>query len=516
MQIFSGVILVQGISFVMFSSFACIFIGLLLGRITIKGVSLGSAGVFIIALIYGALFSDHLSSTVSQKVNGKSVDISTNALKIVENMGLIFFIGSVGFISGPTFFSNLKKNFKSYIISGLFTILISTLTCVCCFYIGKKSARDLEEFNAMAVGIFSGALTSTPAFSAAKATADTKYESAVTVGHGIAYLFGVIGVVLFVQIIPKIIGANMDIERALIGGEGYEKRIGTERTDHPDLHNKNSVLKKDDDKNKKNNIDIKQEEEKRIEFDPKRIATEHIESSQRSQISKEKSTENEDKTEKEQHENENDEKGAERIEEEENNKEEEINNKEKSLFTLDKYGLCIFGFGAIAGIFIGAIRIPLSEKLLDGTTFSLTTTGGVLIITLILGHYGKICCLSLKIDKNVLEIFRELGLLLFLLGTGIAGGAKFIDYFKAVYFLYGIAMTLIPLILGFIFNKYVLRLCLLNNLGSLTGGMTSTPALGTLISVAQTDQVGGAYAATYPIALISVVLSSQFMVLLMK
>ena len=225
MQIFSGVILVQSISFVMFSSFACIFIGLLLGRITIKGVSLGSAGVFIIALIYGALFSDHLSSTVSQKVNGKPVDISTNALKIVENMGLIFFIGSVGFISGPTFFSNLKKNFKSYIISGLFTILISTLTCVCCFYIGKKSARDLEEFNAMAVGIFSGALTSTPAFSAAKATADTKYESAVTVGHGIAYLFGVIGVVLFVQIIPKIIGANMDIERALIGGEGYEKEL---------------------------------------------------------------------------------------------------------------------------------------------------------------------------------------------------------------------------------------------------------------------------------------------------
>ena len=244
MNIFSGVILVQGISFVMFSSFSCIFIGLLIGRITIKGVSLGSAGVFIIALVYGALFSDHLSSTVSQKVNDEiTVDISTNALKIVENLGLIFFIGSVGFISGPTFFSNLKKNFKSYIISGLFVTLISTLTCVCCFYIGKKSAKDPEEFNAMIVGIFSGALTSTPAFSAAKATANTKYESAVTVGHGIAYLFGVIGVVLFVQIIPKIVGANMDIERALIGGEGYEKRIGTERTEHPDLHNKTTEQK---------------------------------------------------------------------------------------------------------------------------------------------------------------------------------------------------------------------------------------------------------------------------------
>jgi len=56
MEIFSGVILVQGIPFIMFSCFICIFIGLLLGRIKIKGVSLGSAGVFIIALIYGALF----------------------------------------------------------------------------------------------------------------------------------------------------------------------------------------------------------------------------------------------------------------------------------------------------------------------------------------------------------------------------------------------------------------------------------------------------------------------------
>jgi AspT/YidE/YbjL antiporter-like protein len=500
MNIFKGVILVQGISFVMFSSFICIFIGLLLGRITIKGVSLGSAGVFIVALIYGALFANHISSTVSQKVASQTIDISANALKIVENIGLIFFIGSVGFISGPTFFTNLKKNFKSYLLSGIFIVLISTLSCVSCFYMGKSSASDIEEFNAMIVGIYSGALTSTPAFSAAKATADTKYESAVTVGHGIAYLFGVIGVVLFVQIVPKIIGANMDIERALIGGEGYEKRIGTERTDHPDIHVKNVDKSESEDKNQKKKIDIKHEEEKRIEFDPKRITTEHIESTQRPQNPKESiNDENENETE---------DKGSEQVGTK--------NSEDKAWLVLDKYGLCVYGFGATFGIFIGAIRIPLSAKLLDGTTFSLTTTGGVLITTLLLGHYQRICCLSLKIDKNVLEIFRELGLILFLLGTGIAGGAKFIQYFRAIYFLYGIIMTLLPLILGFIFCKFVLRLCLLNNLGSLTGGMTSTPALGTLISVAQTDQVGAAYAATYPIALISVVLASQFMILLMK
>ena len=135
MNLFSGVILVQGNTFLMFSAFACISIGLLLGRITIKGISLGASGVFIIALIYGALFSGHISSTVSQKVKGKPVDISSNSLKIIENLGLILFIGSVGFISGPTFFSNLKKNFKSYILSGLFINLfwsINIYTSILC------------------------------------------------------------------------------------------------------------------------------------------------------------------------------------------------------------------------------------------------------------------------------------------------------------------------------------------------------------------------------------------------
>ena len=77
-------------------------------------------------------------------------------------------------------------------------------------------------------------------------------------------------------------------------------------------------------------------------------------------------------------------------------------------------------------------------------------------------------------------------------------------------------MTVLPMIIGFFFAKYVLKLCLLNNLGSLTGGMTSTPALGTLINVAETDDVASSYAATYPVALIAVVLISQFIILFVR
>ena len=89
----------------------------------------------------------------------------------------------------------------------------------------------------MMVGIFAGALTSTPAFSAAKASAMDEYESAVTVGYGIAYIFGVLGVVIFVQLVPKIGDVDMDIERDLILDKEYKiaKRVGTDRSDKTEV-----------------------------------------------------------------------------------------------------------------------------------------------------------------------------------------------------------------------------------------------------------------------------------------
>ena len=104
--------------------------------------------------------------------------------------------------------------------------------------------------------------------------------------------------------------------------------------------------------------------------------------------------------------------------------------------------------------------------------------------------------------------------MLFLIGAGIAGGISFVEYFNVMYFVYGVIMTILPMVGGFLFAKYVLKLSLLNNLGSITGGMTSTPALGTLINTAGTEDVASAYAATYPIALIAVVLVSQFIIIL--
>ena len=56
MVLFGGVLSVKAVAFLMFSIFAVVGLGYLLGRITIKGVSLGTAGTFIVALVFGCFF----------------------------------------------------------------------------------------------------------------------------------------------------------------------------------------------------------------------------------------------------------------------------------------------------------------------------------------------------------------------------------------------------------------------------------------------------------------------------
>ena len=63
---------------------------------------------------------------------------------------------------------------------------------------------------------------------------------------------------------------------------------------------------------------------------------------------------------------------------------------------------------------------------------------------------------------------------------------------------------------GYLAASKIFKMGIFNLLGAICGGMTSTPALGTLIEVAGTDDVASAYAATYPVALAAVVLAAQF------
>ena len=388
----------SGATYVLLNIFLILSLGYLIGRIEIKGVGLGSAAVFLVALVFG-----HLSTAYPNTMFGVEMP------KLLQNLGLVFFVTSVGFIAGPSFFHNLKKNATSYVFLGFVIVLAGGLTC---FAITKLVGLD----PALSAGLLSGALTSTPGFSAAKEAAGDMAHL-VSVGNGIAYPFGVIGVVLFVQLMPRILRADMDAERKKISGKAEE--------------------------------------------------------------------------------------GAEKP----------ANALKKPRFTVEGFGLLPVSLGILGGIALGAISIPLP----GGSKFSLGNTGGPLVIALILGHFGHIGRLDLQVPKNSSKLLRELGLVLFLAGAGFEGGKDFVRVLAEegpMLFVYGALMTLIPMLVGYFVAAKLLKLALLNNLGSITGGMTSTPALGTLISSAGTDDVASAYAATYPIALVSIILVSQFLVLL--
>jgi putative transport protein len=190
-------------------------------------------------------------------------------------------------------------------------------------------------------------------------------------------------------------------------------------------------------------------------------------------------------------------------------------------FKCEDFGFLPFALAIVAGLLLGSINIPLTGDGYAGPCFSLGTTGGVLIMCLVFGHFGHIGKLSLEVNEKTLKVMRELGLALFLLGAGFEGGVALVQEVSkpdagigmVLWGLFGgAAMTVVPMIVGFFLGKYVLKLPMLNNLGSITGGMTSTPALGALISTAGTDDVASAYAATYPFALVLIVVCCKLIV----
>ena len=159
-------------------AFVICALGYLLGGITVKGVNLGTAGVFLVAILFGFLCTLDFSKVPvlgSFHVTEKSSIVSTMGGSI-QNLGLIMFVGSVGLIAGPNFFKNLKKNFKTYIVLGAIIILSSTAVAI----IFTVATGYGSGFWA---GILSGALTTTPGFSAAQEAVISKIQESLATDY---------------------------------------------------------------------------------------------------------------------------------------------------------------------------------------------------------------------------------------------------------------------------------------------------------------------------------------------
>ena len=102
----------------------------------------------------------------------------------------MLFIFTIGIQAGPGFFDSFRSKGKTLIILTVLIILSAGLTAV-----GLKYAFDIDTPSV--VGLIAGALTSTPGLAVA---IDSTNSPLASIAYGIAYPFGVIGVILFVVV----------------------------------------------------------------------------------------------------------------------------------------------------------------------------------------------------------------------------------------------------------------------------------------------------------------------------
>ena len=128
-----------GVSHSLFILAIVITLGLALGRIKVKGVSLGLMWVLIVGIVFGYF----------------NLNLNVELLHFMREFGLVLFVYAIGLQVGPGFFSSFKKGGLQLNMLVLITIFISLLVTVAIHYATGTPITALA-------GILAGAVTNTP------------------------------------------------------------------------------------------------------------------------------------------------------------------------------------------------------------------------------------------------------------------------------------------------------------------------------------------------------------------
>ncbi|WP_432404921.1 hypothetical protein [Wukongibacter sp. M2B1] len=169
------------------------------------------------------------------------------------------------------------------------------------------------------------------------------------------------------------------------------------------------------------------------------------------------------------------------------------------------FDLTAFAVACFLGYTLGKFQINLGPL----GYFSLGSTGGVLIGSLVLGYIGKIGNLHFRMNNKILGVVRQLSLAFFLAIVGLRYGFKVFDALTgsgAYLALVSLVVGVVAMMVGFIIGKYVFKINWIMLSGAICGGMTSTPGLGAAIDAVGSDEPAAGYGATYPFALLGMVI----------
>ncbi len=518
-----------------FALFVIICLGYIIGNAKIKGISLDISAIIFVALVFG-----HYGVVMPS---------------IIEKIGLILFVYTIGIQAGPGFFDSFKKQGRTLVMMATVVIISASLL----------TFAAIKLFNIdvpVAIGLLTGALTSTPGLAAA---IESTGSTGVSIGYGIAYPFGVIGVILFVRLYPKITRINLkkaekDYEETtvesfpdilfkhfIVENENVAgKTIGQLRVRTMTQGVISRVMSKGepqipDSKVVLNNGDIikavgTEEALKKVELLIGRETKQEIPLKEGYEIQSilVSNTEVVNKTIRE-------------INQWTSTYHVTITRVRRSGIDItptpslklqmgDKIKVScsrdhmqmvtkIFGgnskklsdtdfFPIAAGIVLGFFVGKFSLNFGNSFTFSLGLTGGVLTVAMILSRIGKTGSIIWSMSGGANQLLRTLGLMFFLAGVGTKAGAQIVETYNQYgfnLFLIGGAITLFPMIFGALVARYLFNVNILSMLGALTGSMTSTPGLAAVDPMTETNAPSIAYATVYPVAMVLLIICVQIL-----
>lgn len=157
-----------------------------------------------------------------------------------------------------------------------------------------------------------------------------------------------------------------------------------------------------------------------------------------------------------------------------------------------------FAFGIALGVVIGVFAVQVGEL-----SIGLGSAGGLLASGLAIGYLRSIRPTFGRMPDAARWILMEFGLLLFMAGVGLRAGGDIIETFIAagpMLVVAGIAVTLIPIFVGYFFGRKVLKIHPVLLFGGITGSMTSGASLSVVTAEAKSHIPSLGYTGAYAFA----------------
>ena len=551
MEWISSLFFGSSIAHTVFTLAITIAIGIALGKIKIAGISLGITWILFVGIALSSF----------------GMQIDPTIIAFVKEFGLILFVYSVGMQVGPSFFSSFKQGGMRLVGIATAIVLGGVLTA---YIIHLVTGTPIPTM----VGVLSGAVTNTPGLGAAQqayADATGLTDPTIAMGYAVAYPLGVVGIIISIVLLRAIFRIKLDKEKEALESANeskYAAKISIELTNTNlfgrsvqetrglinrsfvvsricrangtiEIANANTVLAEND----KMLIICASEDVEAIEMmlghqinmqhsdwlnldqqfisrriiitqphiNGKTIGELRLRSSYAVNVTRVNRS------------------GVDLIPE--HNLELQIGDRltvvgsemaidavakalGNSMRRLREPNLISIFLGIFLGVLVGSIPIAIPGM---PQAVKLGLAGGPLIVAILISRFGAHYHLVTYTTMSANLMLREVGISLFLAAVGISAGEGFIDTVVNqggyMWVLYGIIITMLPILLVGIFARKVFKLNYFTLMGVVAGSMTNPPALAYSNATAGNDVPAVSYATVYPFMMFLRVLTAQLFVL---